>query len=263
LWLFYVYDVISVVYFGAKPHLNVSDLTVPLPGETNLWEARTHMEWFWILAGDSKYGHFHDPLAGSSVFAVLSTMRLHTTTPSLYSSWQLTSSISVILLEIHRALVDRREAKMEFFQYYDYSRGVPTKIRFLGEHIDFSEMYLMLQKWFDAWLRCPDVFDSNGHRRMHEVCFYDLIYIYYTAHILLLTFEKPSDEFAWDGCAMALAAKLWLQRRFPRGDRNTAVSWEALSNMRYSNPNGDIPTLFSNIYNRSSVKPLAGLAIYC
>jgi len=261
IWIYYIYDILFSIFYDTECHLNIADFTVPTPGETNVWEARTSMEWFWMLAGDTKYRNLQDSLAGISVFNVLSMLRQHTITNLPFNSWQLAASIAVINLEISRALTNRREAKMESFQFYDCSGDIPTKIGFLGEYLNFSEMRLMLQNWFDAWKRCPGIFDRDGNPKQDEICFYELVHLYYTANILLCSFAKPLNEFLREGPGMALNAKVWLQKRIPRGNRNKIVSWDVLllnTSSPNQNPDEDILVSF-DVYDHS---PKQGLTSY-
>jgi len=261
LWLFYVYDVLSVVYLGAKPEVDIPILNVPLPGETDLWVSRTSMEWFWIIGGDPKYWHFDETFMGLSVITVLTSMRQRTAAPA-YNPWHLSAGIVVVLLEIHRALVARREAKTEFFsQFYDHSKGIPTRIRLLGEYLEFSDVRLMLHNWLEGWKQCPDIFDSDGRRPRQEVCFHNLIHLYYTAHALMDSFEKPSSEFTWDGCGIAWTTKLWVTKQVPSDNRNTIIPWEELSSMRVSNQNDVDTNPFLSFYDNQLIT--SGLAIYC
>lgn len=194
------------------------------------------MEWFWTLGSSAKYGVFFDRFIGASIKDVLASLFLPSQPILSQNSWHLTTSIIAMTMEIRQALLDRKEARMSFFSAgYDPSRGVPVKIRFFSELMEFSTVRMMLENWLTGWAECTEVFDREDEEMKQFSCFSDLVHMYYTAHVLLSSFEKPTSDFTWTGHGTARSVKIWLSEHVPKGKKSQVVDWDGLPNVRFVN----------------------------
>lgn len=135
-----------------------------------------------------------------------------------------------IITELRNALAARTERLDAFFQDFDSPfNGGPRKIGFLGARVDLSEIRVMLRNWFDVWRSCPEVNSVDRKDAGNLMCFFDMIYLYYLAHVLLCLYERPSCEFRWKGPGTIRATKNWLQKTVPDVNRKTVLPWEGLS----------------------------------
>ena len=134
--------------------------------------------------------------------------------------WQLTCVVVAIAIELESALYQRHQAETESRYLFDGLPG-PTRITLFGKDIPTSIVSTMLLNWIDSYSNCTEIF-YEGWERNNSV-FDDIIHLWYISHVFLNTYEKPTNEFKYPGTRTANAAKAWLSKSIPKGDKGNFV----------------------------------------
>jgi hypothetical protein len=227
MWALYIYDCISVMFFGTDPTFRLSEFPVLIPCEVKVWEARTSMEWFRTLSSDSRYGGFYQRILGASIPEILSKLRRAADKQLEYSASQLATSMVAMVTEIHSALVLRSKNTSLFSTLGCVPvLGSPSRILVLGEWLDLSEVRLMLHNWLHGWRKCSEVFTREESDSGQFFCYSNLAQFYGTAHVMLFAYQKPDEDFAWEGLTTLRATSKWLAANSSREEREKFLDWE-------------------------------------
>lgn len=230
LWTLYCFDALQVLYFGGRPAFHVSYFPIPLPVEASVWFADNAATWLSTLTSDSQYGQFPERLAGASIAEKLRALQRHWDAPLPLTVWQLTCIILAIAIELESCLYQRHKTENETRHLFNAFPG-PTRITLFGEDIPTSTVRKMLQNWIDSYSNCTEIF-FEGWEKIRSV-FEDIIHLWYISHVYLNIYEKPTNEFKYTGPRTANAAKAWLLKNLPRGDRGLYV--KTMRNIRFQN----------------------------
>ena len=234
LWTLYCFDALQVLYFGGRPALHISYFPIPLPVEASVWFADNAATWLSTLTSDSQYGQFPERLAGAPIVDKLRALQRDRNAPLPLTVWQLACTIVAIAIELDSCLYQRHKTENETRHLFDGLPG-PIRITLFGEDIPTSTVRNMLQNWIDSYSNCTEIF-FEGWERVRSV-FEDIIHLWYISHVYLNIYEKPTNEFKYTGPRIANAAKAWLLKNLPRGDRG--LYFRRMRNIRFQSMDFD------------------------
>ena len=220
----------QVLYFGGRPTFHISYFPVPLPSETTVWFADNAVTWLNTLTSESQYGQFSERLIGASITDKLRSLQRHCDTPLPFTVWQLTCMAIAISVELESCLYQRHKAESETRYLFEGLPG-PTRVTLFGEDMPTSVVHRMLQNWIDSYSNCTEIF-YEGWERIN-CAFDDIIHLWYISHVFLNIYEKPTNEFKYNGTRTANAAKAWLSKTLPRDDKGHFL--RSMGNMRFQN----------------------------
>jgi len=220
----------QVLYFGGRSAFHVSYFPVPLPAEASVWSADNAVIWLNTLTSESQYGQFSERLIGASITDKLRSLQRDCSAPLPFTVWQLTCMAIAIALELESCLYQRHKTETESRYLFEGLPG-PTRITLFGEDIPTSVARKMLQNWIDSYSNCTEIF-YEGWERVN-CAFDDIIHLWYISHVFLNMYEKPTNEFKYNGTRTANAAKAWLSKTLPRGDKGLFL--RSLGNIRFQN----------------------------
>ena len=218
----------QVLYFGGRPAFHVSYFPVPLPAETSVWSAGNAATWLSTLTSDSQYGQFSERLVGASIIDKLHALQSDWNAPLPLTVWQLTCVVVAISVELESVLYQRHQAEAETRYLFDGLPG-PTRITLFGEDIPTSIVRTMLQNWIESYSNCTEIFYEGWERK--KSAFDDIIHLWYISHVFLKAYEKPTNEFTYPGTRTANAAKAWLSKTLPKGDKGDLL--RTVRNLRF------------------------------
>ena len=228
----------QVLYFSGRPAFHVSYFSIPLPAETSVWFADNAATWLSILTSDSQYGQFPERLIGASIADKLRALQGDWGTPLPFTIWQLTCTVVAIATELESSLYQRHKAEAEAKYLFDGLPG-PTQITLFGEDMPASTVRKVLQNWIESYSNCTEILCEGWGKTSNA--FEDIIHLWYISHVFLDMYEKPTNEFKYNGTRTANAAKAWLSKNLPSGDQGRFLA--AMGNVRFQNidyePQGD------------------------
>ncbi|KAF9645157.1 hypothetical protein BDM02DRAFT_3120649 [Thelephora ganbajun] len=228
LWTLYCFDAMQVLYFGGRSTFHISYLPIPLPSESSVWFADTATTWLDTLTSDSQYGQFPERLVGASIVDKLRALQGDWDAPLPLNVWQLTCMVIAIAVEIESCLYQRHKVETET-RYLFHGLPGPTQITLFGDDMPTSTVRKMLQNWIDSYSNCTEIFYEGSEK---VICaFNDIIHLWYISHVFLNMYEKPTNEFKYAGTRTANAAKEWLSKNLPRGDKGHFIG--TMENIRF------------------------------
>jgi len=100
---YFLHDCCQELYFAAPTYLKLSDLTICLPCEDALWDARCAKDWYIVLSTNSTYGSSTDRLQGVDMaYAMHNICALRQLEPPIMmSSFGLFIAVHVVLCELY------------------------------------------------------------------------------------------------------------------------------------------------------------------
>lgn len=220
----------QVLYFGGRPSFHISHFPVPLPSENPVWYADNATTWLNTLACDSQYGQFPERLVGASITEKLRALQGNLSAPLPLNIWQLTCMLVAITVELESCLYQRHKTETETRYLFDRLPG-PTQITMFGEDMPTSMVHKMLQNWVDSFVNCTEVI-YDGWERV-DCAFQDVIHLWYISKVFLDIYEKPTNEFKYNGTRTANAVKAWLSKHLPKRDKGNFV--RSMGNVRFQN----------------------------
>ena len=222
----------QALYFGGRPAFHISYFPVPFPSEVSVWCADNATTWIDLLAADSQYGPFSERLVGPSASGRLHSLQREWNAPLPFNIWELTCLLVAITVELESCLYQRHKTETTTRYLFERLPG-PTQITFFGKDIPTSTVRLMLRNWVNGFTNCTEVIYDGWERK--GCAFQDTIHLWYLSHVFLGIYEKPTNEFKYDGARTANIVKSWLSKNLPKDDNGSFRFMRDMGNVRFQN----------------------------